>query len=197
MKTFAEYYELLLKWEKEPQRKLIYMWRKNLINEVAKDFEQSIKRSKVLGLSCDLREGKESQADGNDVDNFVVEKLNEKLRVFKIYKCPEKGYPDRILAKGSIKQIALEMKSTGSWNSKDTQRRVLTSSSKKLRVNFTDPIYHLICNVTYKKLKQKAEILTIRLDFINPRSFVNIRLEASSTHKIFDKGNHEKREFTK
>ena len=196
MKTFEEYYDLLLKWEKEPQRTLINKWRKNLIDEVIKDFEKAIKSSKILGLSCDLREGKESQADGNDVDNFVADKLNEKLKIFKIYKCPGKGYPDRILGKGKFKQIALEMKATGKWDSKDNHRRVLTCSSKKLRTNFTKPIYHLICNVTYKKSKQKAQIISLRLDFINPKSFVNIRLEASVSHKIFDKGNHETREFT-
>jgi len=159
--------------------------------------KQQSEKIRIIGLSCDLREGKESQADGNDVDNFVANKLNERLKVFKIYKCPGKGYPDRILGKGTSREIALEMKATEKWDSKDSHRRVLTCSSKKLRANFTKPIYHLICNVTYRKSQQKAEIKSIRLDLINPKSFVSIRLEASVSHKTFDKGNHEKREFTK
>ncbi len=145
MKTFAEYYKDLLEWESIEQRELISTWREDLITEVEQDFEQAVINSEIKDSICSIRENSSNQSIGNQVEAHAIGMLNESLNIFIIVNCSGAGYPDRVLAKGNFKQIALEMKATSIWNSSDSNRRVLTSSSKKLRNKFTAPIYHLIC----------------------------------------------------
>lgn len=201
MDTISEYYKELLDREKQPQRKLIYKWREELIKKVESDFAQSISNSKIIGSRCPIAKGTKNQSVGNKVEQYITDKLNRKLKEFTIEKCKGPGYPDKILIEitddDKLKEIALEMKVTSKWGSKDSNRRVLTSSSKKLRDNFTKPIYHLICTTKYKRNTVSATIESIRLDFILPKSYVSIRLEASVSHKILDEGHHETREFPK
>ena len=86
--------------------------------------------------------------------------------------------------------MPLELKATSCWNDKDTNRRVLTSSSKKLRQNFSSPIYHLLFTAVYNKNRDPITIDKIRLDFLEPTTRVNVRLEASVSHKILANGRH-------
>lgn len=199
METLAEYYKELLKREKKAQRQLIYVWRKKLIKKIEDDFAQAISSSKIIGLRCKIMRTAKNQSVGNTVEQYVTVKLNPKLKAFIIEKCEGNGYPDKILVEindeNNLNEIALEMKATTKWDSKDSNRRVLTSSSTKLCENFTKPIYHLICTTKYKRNSVSATIETIRLDFILPKSYVSIRLEASVSHSILDKGEHETREF--
>ncbi|MGI8543321.1 MAG: hypothetical protein ACR2MD_07540 [Aridibacter sp.] len=201
MDTFAKYYKELLKRENESQRQLIYVWRKDLIEKVETDFAQAIINSSIIGSRCPIARNASNQSVGNKVEQFVSNKINSKLRAFTIEKCKGNGYPDKTLLEmidgDKLKQIALEMKATSKWDTKDSNRRVLTSSSKKLCENFTEPIYHLVCTTKYKRNSVSATIEGIRLDFVLPKSYVSIRLEASVSHKILDKGNHETREFPK
>lgn len=199
MKTFAEFYQELLQREGKFKRQLIYVWRKELVKKIKEDFEQAIQNSKVINSLCPIKKNAKNQSVGNKVEEFVSEKLNSKLKDFKISKCKGNGYPDKILieVESNLKEVALEMKATSKWDPKDSNRRVLTSSSEKLVKNFTKPIYHLICTTKYERQALSARIEFIRLDFILPKSFVAIRLEASISHNILDKGQHEKREFPK
>lgn len=82
------------------------------------------------------------------------------------------------------------MKATSGWNPKDANRRVLTSSSKKLRSQFSEPIHHLLLTVLYSNSQNSANIERIRLDFLEPTTIVNVRLEASVNHKILANSLH-------
>jgi hypothetical protein len=134
MKNFAEYYKNLLEWEGVEFRKLISTWEEDLIQEVQDDFQLAIDSSGLKGL--EFTPNLTNQSVGNQVENITIEELNQHLEIFQIENCSGAGYPDRFLAKGDFKHIALEMKATGDWNPKDSNRRVLTSSSKKLRNQF-------------------------------------------------------------
>lgn len=191
MKTFAEYYKDLLEWEGVDFQELIAKWEVALILEIQNDFEQAVRNSTLKTLPCPIRENSTNQSIGNQVEIFAIEQLNEKLKTFIIENCSGAGYPDRILAKGNFRQIALEMKATSDWNPNDSNRRVLTSSSKKLRDKFTSPIYHLLCTIIYQIEEKSAEIIAVRLDFIEPNTQVSVRLEASVNHKILANGTHQ------
>ena len=88
--------------------------------------------------------------------------------------------------------MPLEMKATANWDEKDANRRVLTSSSKKLQDQFSGPIYHLLLTVLYSEHTDEDLVLidAIRLDFLEPTTPVSVRLEASVNHKILATGNH-------
>ena len=189
MRNFAEYYKELLEWEDIEFQELISDWREDLIIEIQNDFQSDVNNSRLKGLT--FVPNKTNQSAGNQLDVLAVNELNEHLNIFKIEKCPGNGYPDRILARGDFKHIALEMKATGGWNPKDTNRRVLTSSSINLRARFTAPIYHLICTVIYQNLTvELAEIIALRLDFVEPTTLVGVRFEATVSHKILSSGTH-------
>lgn len=188
MSNFAEYYKDLLEWEGVEFQELISEWQDELITEIQNDFQSAVSSSGLKSLA--FVPNKSNQSVGNQVEVVALEKLNEYLKTFQIENCSGAGYPDRVLAKGDFKQIALEMKATGDWNPKDSNRRVLTSSSKKLRVKFTSPVYHLLCTVVYKSELGAAKIETLRLDFIEPVTQVSVRLEASVSHKMLTSATH-------
>lgn len=87
-------------------------------------------------------------------------------------------------------KIPLEMKATGQWNPADSNRTVLTSSSAKLRSQFVSPIYHLLVTVIYSQVGGGVRIDAIRVDFLEPTTQVNVRMESSGSHKILDQGGH-------
>ncbi|MGI8467955.1 MAG: hypothetical protein ACR2N3_05830 [Pyrinomonadaceae bacterium] len=190
MKTFAEYYKDLLERENVEYRELIAVWRKDLTAEIEQDFRQAIINAKFKDSFCSVRENSSNQSIGNQAEIYSIRELNKFLKIFTIESCSGAGYPDRILAKGDFKQIALEMKATSGWNANDSNRRVLTSSSKKLREKFIAPIYHLICTIIYRNQNSNYRIEAVRLDFIEPNTPVSVRLEASVNHKILASGNH-------
>jgi len=195
MPSFEEYYRELLKREGSEQCELISVWDKNLINEISQDFEQSVANSEFIDSFCKIRPNSSNQSIGNQVEVYAIDELNKHLKTYQIEKCPGAGYPDRILAKSNFRHIALEMKATGGWNPNDSNRRVLTSSSKTLQAKFTAPIYHLICTIIYQNTDQQYLIKTVRLDFIEPQTSVSIRLEASVSHKLLENKDHESKCF--
>lgn len=188
MRNFAEYYKDLLESEGVAFQELISDWREDLIIEIQDDFQQAINNSKLKGTA--FVPNITNQSVGNQIEIVALEKLNEHLKIFKIENCSGAGYPDRFLAKGDFKQIALEMKATSNWNPKDSNRRVLTSSSKKLREKFVLPIYHLLCTIIYQNKIGSSEVAALRLDFIEPITPVSVRLEASVSHKMLASGTH-------
>ena len=192
MKTFADYYKDLLIWEEVKSQELISTWQPNLIAEIKADFTQSVSKALSKNLFCEFTPDSQNQSIGNQIEVYIIERLNQYLQVFTIENCSGSGYPDKFLAKGDWKQIALEMKATSNWNDADSNRRVLTSSSKKLREKFVSPIYHLLCTVQYQNQNNSAIINSVRLDFIEPNSQVGVRLEASVSHKSLVLGTHEK-----
>jgi len=185
----------LLKREGSEQCAMISVWNKNLIKEISQDFEQSVANSKIVDSFCKIRPNSSNQSVGNQMEVYAIEQLNEHLKIYQIEKCSGAGYPDRILAKEGFRHIALEMKATSEWDSNNSNRCVLTSSSKKLQAKFTAPIYHLICTTIYQRIDQQYQIKTVRLDFIEPQTSVSIRLEASVSHKLLENKDHESKCF--
>lgn len=195
MPNFEEYYRELLNREGFEQRELITAWNKNLINEISQDFEQAVAISGFINSFCEIRPNSSNQSIGNQVEVYAIEQLNKHLKIYQIEKCSGAGYPDRVLSKGDFRHIALEMKATSGWNSNDSNRRVLTSSSRKLIDKFTAPIYHLICTIIYQNLNRQYQIKALRLDFIEPQTSVSIRLEAAVSHKLLENKDHESKCF--
>ncbi len=177
---------------------LIHQWPQELRNAIVSAFENTVSESSVKGSVCSLPSGITNQAVGNEIEKYIVPKLNSGLSDFSISKCRGSGYPDQILIQDTSRlHMPLEMKATADWNEKDSNRRVLTSSSKKLRAQFSEPIYHLLLTVLYSKQDDEnfATIDTIRLDFLEPTTAVNVRLEVSVNHKLLADGDHYSKTF--
>ncbi len=182
----------------QQERELIHQWPQELRNTIVSAFENAVSESSVKGSVCSLPSGITNQAVGNEIEKYIVPKLDGDLSGFSISKCRGSGYPDQILIQHTPRLlIPLEMKATADWNEKDSNRRVLTSSSKKLRSQFSEPIYHLLLTVLYFKQDDEdfATIDTIRLDFLEPTTAVNVRLEVSVNHKLLADGDHYSKTF--
>ncbi len=191
MATLADYYRDLLAWEEIPFVSLIERWPAELILEIEEDFRLAAASSGIKGVSCPIRSGSTNQSIGNQVEEFTVLRLTPHTTRFKILSCSGSGYPDKTLVQGSSGlKIAFEIKATSDWNPADSNRRVLTSSSDKIRRAFKTPIYHLLCTLLYTVQPDSARIDAVRLDFIEPTTSVNVRLEASVNHKILASGPH-------
>ena len=191
MKNLEEYYKELLRREKRPKQSLIDPWPKPLIKSIESDLQAAVAKCRIKGLPCPIRPKSTNQSIGNQVGAFTIEKLCTEMRHFIISPCEGAGYPDKILVeKASDLKMPLEVKATSGWNPKDTNRRVLTSSAKKITRYFTQPIYHLLFTIIYINRENNIRIGAIRLDFLEPFTPVNIRLEASVNHKILSSGKH-------
>jgi hypothetical protein len=75
-----------------------------------------------------------------------------------------------------------------SWESV-VRPRVLT-----LRTQFPGPVHHLLATVIYSAAADDVRIDRLRLDFLEPTTTVNVRLEASVNHKIQATDGHHTRE---
>ena len=84
--------------------------------------------------------------------------------------------PDKVLVCRQGGQLfPLELKATSGWNAADSNRRVLTSSSRKLREVFRPPINHLLATIRYGQRANDWLITSLRLDFIGPNTMVVLR----------------------
>ena len=183
----------LLNWEGQDYIELIHPWPNDLRDSIVLEFEQVIVDSSVKGSICHLPPGITNQAIGNEIEKYIAPKLDRHLVNFSILKSMGIGYPDQILIGYTHNfRMPFEFKATKNWKEKDSIRRVLTSSSNKLRTQFTPPICHLLLTVLYSKEDKEnfAIIDTIRLDFLEPTTTVNVRLEASVSQKILEDDPH-------
>ena len=187
--TFSEFYHELQKREGLVPTGLVDAWPADLAEQIAEDFLQGVNSQPLKGSLCPVRAGSSNQSIGNQVEAFVVPKLVAGLHKFRLEKCSGAGYPDQQLRSADL-LIPLELKATGDWNPADSNRRVLTSSSEKLRRYFKSPIYHLLCTVLYTAETGGTRIDAIRLDFLEPTSPVSVRLEVSVNHKLLATGKH-------
>ena len=192
MPTLSDYYNDLQVWENVERKTLIAEWPETLAVSVETEIHDAIAAAGVLGIRCPIRKGSTNQSIGNQVEDFVIPLLAAKLSGFTLRKCAGAGYPDRELIQAdSGLKIPLEVKATADWNPNDSSRRVLTSSSDKLRTQFSDPIHHLLFSILYEiSSPMSAKIGRIRLDFLEPTTLVGVRLEASVSHKILCSGSH-------
>lgn len=172
---------------------LIHQWPHELRDTIVSAFKKAVSDASVKGSICLLIPESTNQAIGNQVEKYIVQKLGEVISGFSISKCRGGGYPDQVLTQENTGlRMPLEMKATANWNDTDANRRVLTSSSKKLQDQFSKPIYHLLLTVLYSKKTDEdlATIDAIRLDFLEPTTPVSVRLEVSVSHKILATGHH-------
>jgi hypothetical protein len=194
MPTFAEYYQDLLESEDLQEQELISVWLPDLITEVTNEIGQAVENSNLINSLCQIEPNSSNQSIGNQIATHLSNRLNEQMQNFNLLRCiGREGYPDRILVRvaDDSRHISFEIKSTSNWNPNDTNRRVLSSSSSKLRQNFNVPIHHLICTVIYQMENNFARIRAVRLDFIEPDTDVKVRLEASVSHRILSNGEHQ------
>ena len=187
--TLADYYRRLLAWEGQVARQLVHEWPTELVETIKADFYAAIHASGFKSSVCPTVPGSSNQSIGNQVEFFFIQKITQHLQSAKIGGCGGAGYPDRVLELGTLR-IPLEVKATSDWNPRDSNRRVLTSSSEKLRARFSGSIHHLLATALYTVLENSAQMNGLRLDFLQPTTPVNIRLEASVNHKILATGSH-------
>ena len=188
------YYRDLAKWEKQPPIPLVHTWSKPLRNAVESDFVAAIASCKIKNANCPIRPASTNQSIGNQVEECTISKLNSHFSAFSIAPCKGAGYPDKVLIQKAPRlKVPLEFKASRDWNPNDANRRVLTSSSKKLRRQFPAPIHHLLLTVLYSPAPRYITIQSLRLDFLEPSTAVNVRLEASVNHKILANGPHHSR----
>jgi len=185
------YYNDLLNWEGEAPRVLVAQWPQPLPNLIETAFVAAATSSAIKGSFCPIRSGSTNQSIGNQVEEHAIARLTPAIESFAIQSCSGAGYPDKKLIEIATRlNMPLEVKATSDWNPSDSNRRVLTSSSQKLSQQFSDPIYHLLMTLLYTINAGSARIDAIRLDFLEPSTSVNVRLEASVNHKIFATGPH-------
>src|SRR6266581_1217354 len=125
--------------------------------------------------------------------DFAATRIDTALQQFRIESCPGQGYPDRILRRLlDQSRYPAELKATSAWNPADSNRRVITSSTAKLRRQFTQPINHLLITFSYtlNTVTEQASVTAIRMDFVEPDTIVNIRLEASVSHRLLAEGKY-------
>ena len=177
----------------QPSLELIHQWPQELRDTIVSAFKNAVSDTSLKGSVCPLIPGSSNQSIGNQVEKYIVQKLGGVISGFSISKCHGSGYPDQVLVQQTTGvRMPLEMKATANWDEKDANRRVLTSSSKKLRDQFSEPIYHLLLTALYSEQTDEDSVLidAIRLDFLEPTTPVSVRLEASVNHKILATGNH-------
>lgn len=172
-------------------RALIRPWLKDEIDEIVGALCAAIKTSGFIGLPI-YNFGGSNQSKGNRAaDHFVATVPPHLPENCKVLAAAGAGYPDRIcLLHG--RGYAMELKATSNWQDGDGNRRVLTSSPNKLLAliasgSIDDPPAHLICSVLYE---EDGIVNGARLDFLEPETEVNIRLEASASQKLLAEGPH-------
>lgn len=191
MQNLYGFYQKLLQWEGQKYCQLVHEWPSDLRDAIIEAFTGAVSVSSVNDSVCWLADGSTNQSVGNQVEKHCMKKLRVVIDGFSISDCTGGGYPDKLLTQnGTGLRIPLEVKATSDWNDRDSNRRVLTSSSVKIRQHFSPPIYHLLFTSLYKREHNSATINRIRLDFLEPTTTVNVRLEASVSHKILADSDH-------
>ena len=191
MSNFAEYYRDLLAWEGVPFQPLIEAWPTELVRAVESDLKAAVLASGIKDSLCSITPGSTNQSIGNQVEKHTMGRLVHGCAGFRIEPCSGAGYPDKMLVQlNPALRLAFEVKATSDWNPADSSRRVLTSSSEKIRQAFRPPVHHLLCTVLYTLEIGGARIGALRLDFLEPTTPVNVRLEASVNHKLLATAAH-------
>ena len=187
----AEYYRELQLREGLAPLDLIAEWDPDIVEAISADFRAAAIASRITEQVVPLRAGSSNQSIGNQVAEFFALQFPPHLARYDLRACAGAGYPDKILISRQDNQIyPLELKATSTWNAADSNRRVLTSSSRKLRERFRGVINHLLATILYGQRGADWFITSIRLDFVGPNTLVNIRLEASVSHRLLSQATH-------
>src|SRR5581483_9580308 len=141
----AEYYEELQRREGLEPMQLVAEWAQADADGISGVFRNAFNASRIIEQTIPIRSGSTNQSIGNQVADFFVRAINEHLQQYRIDACPGGGYPDKILVEiASHRTFPFELKATSTWNAADSNRRVLTSSSRKLRQRFPGAVNHVL-----------------------------------------------------
>lgn len=129
----------------------------------------------------------------NRAEKFFKEEIEKVLpEDIKLVKQKDTGYPDwkiEVTKKDkTVVNIACEVKATSEWKDNDSNRRVITSSSRRISNNFIAPIYHLMLTIIYDE--QSLKINSLVMDFLETTTIVNVRYEASVSHCLLANATH-------
>jgi hypothetical protein len=195
MSNFYDYYNDLAVWEQKPVVPLIAIWNPNDVQNIADVFGAAFQASSFETTFLSVAPETTNQAIGNKVAEFFSTHMNLHLRGFRIEDCSGPGYPDKQLREVSTNLLFVcEIKATSHFNPKDSNRIVLTSSSEKLRCKFKPPLHHLVVTASYVDHGGRLELQSARLDFLEPTTPVNVRMEASVSQRLLAQAVH--RNFT-
>ena len=191
MNSLEDYFCELTGREGKPVAKLASRWPHGEITSIARCVRSAFRRSGFDREPLMVDSKISGPAMGNRLADHFASQLDRQLRIFRIQKCAGQGYPDRRLVRVSNnRSYALELKATRSFEPKSTHRVILTCSSGKLQRHFVAPINHLLLTVFYRKQGNKVWIQNFRLDFLEPTTKVNVRLEASVSHHLLANSPH-------
>lgn len=187
----AEYYEELQRREGLEPVQLVAEWAQGDVDAISAAFRNAFAASRITEQAIPIRVGSTNQSIGNQVADFFVSVMNQHLQQFRIDACPGGGYPDKILVEiASGRTFPFELKATSTWDAADSNRRVLTSSSRKLRQRFPGAVNHVLATMLYATGAGVSRVQSLRLDYIEPGTLVNIRLEASVSHRLMAEATH-------
>jgi hypothetical protein len=171
---------------------LIRDWKHEEIQSVIENMNNAIRSSEIIGSQITDLKGT-NQSKGNQVENYLVSKLSDKwIPGNGIYDAPGRGYPDRIFKVGT-RRFLMEIKATSNWKNDDSIRRVLTATPEKMRKLIESekvdrPPAHIICTIVYSEIT--STVSSIRTDFINRDTEIDVRFEASTSQKRLTNGCH-------
>jgi len=187
----ADYYNELQRREGLEPVELVAEWAQGDTDTISVAFRNAFAASRITEQTIPIRAGSTNQSIGNQVADFFVPVMNQHLQSYRIDACPGGGYPDKILVEtASRRTFPFELKATSTWNVADSNRRVLTSSSRKLRQRFPGAVNHVLATLLYATAVGVSRINSLRLDFLEPSTLVNIRLEASVSHRLLAQATH-------
>ncbi len=175
---------------------LIAKWTDSESKNITALVSSNVKKLKGTAPKA-FKSAKSNQAVGNLMHKHFVDEFNNSAPAsIQITRCGGAGYPDNFLSITKNKvttNYCLEFKATSDWNPKDSNRRVLMSSTTKLRKKISEKVIpadplHILITIMYVKSSGKIE--GVRLDFLDPTTKVNTRLEASTTHKLLNGASH-------
>lgn len=192
MPRFDDYLDELQVYSGLQARPLISPWNANIATAAQAAISQAIQTQGYIGWQMPNFTGSNQSLGNKAAAAFLAKIAPAFTNAFRIEMAPGKGYPDTILTIQGQRHF-LEFKATSDWDPNDGNRRVLTSSPLKMRAlisagSVEDPPAHAVATVLYQN--GGAIVEGFRLDFLDPASPMNIRLEASTSHKLLAGGNH-------
>jgi hypothetical protein len=190
---FEKYYDGLTEFEGLPKRELVAPWDSAHIVSIEDSILPAVKKCRIE-FSVDANISDSSL--GNKIEKeflFAVKPLNYDLQ-----KCEGKGYPDAFLRRWVDRvKFPFEIKSKSAFDRRDGNRQVFLSTSSKLRLQFPEsPICHVFGTVFYSRLAGKhqdtIQLIGLALEFLEPWTVIEVRLEASGSQRLLYAGTHER-----
>lgn len=177
--------------ERRPQ--MVAKWPADEVTRITRAFQSAFRACRLARRWFPVPPRISAPALGNRVAAQFADCMNPRLRGLVLQDLPGAGYPDRALLRlPSLDLCAVvEIKAKRAWSRDNWHRQVLTSCSRKLQLYFPKiPLCHLLMTVLYVKRHNAIRMKSIRLDFLEPNSPVETRLEASVSQHLLAKGKH-------